>query len=336
MAEFLHPPELSIFQKPYLTHGVSKIQYVEYKPVSQPSAGSVMEFQVPGNGSQYLDLKSTRLQVKLQILKEDGTVITEEDNTALLAIPLHCLFQQVDLYLNQECVTSAHTLYPYKAYLDKILNTTTAESHPQHESELYIRDGNRVFGKGNFLSQSDPDFPDENFRNLGLWKRGQYTKFGRVVTLESPLHIDLAQQDRYILNNVDLGLRLYQSQDSFRLMTGGSQRYKVAILDATLRVSRPTVSPEILLAHADTLIHTPACYPYYKSLLKTFAVPRGQYSVTLDSPFKNIIPKKLFLCLISSAAYNGDFSRNALEFDNFEICCILRQWSQCTPRSTTK
>ena len=59
MGEIVHPPELSLFDEPAQSKGISRIQYVNYRPVAQLSDDSVIEFNIPGCGSQYLNLKDT-------------------------------------------------------------------------------------------------------------------------------------------------------------------------------------------------------------------------------------------------------------------------------------
>ncbi len=191
---------------------------------------TVVEFNVPGCGSQYLDLKNTKLHMKLQITKPDGTAIGAADAVGLVAAPLSSMFSQVNIQLQQENITASDSLYPFKAYTEKLLNTCTGAGHPQSEAELHFLDGSPGLGTGNNMDQAEPEPKDPKLKNHGLTTRAQYTSLGRTVDLEGPLHCDICQQERYILNSVDLRVRLSPSQnDKIDLATAiGSQRSNVA------------------------------------------------------------------------------------------------------------
>jgi hypothetical protein len=329
MSDFVHPPELSLFAEPWLTQGVSKVQSVDYRPVAQLNDLTVIDFHVPGTGSQYLDMHNLRLHMKLQILKPDGRPIDGTDSVGFVATPLHSMFSQIDIFLQQENISSSTNLYAYKAYTEKLLNTCTTTGHPQSEAELYILDGTSTFLKPNNMDQADPDpmmekpagkfIKNESAQNKGLYKRALHTSLGRTIDLEGGLHCDICQQERYILNSVDMRVRLFPSQNAFRLMTDSGNHYQVKIADIYLRVQKITVSPEVILAHNETLESKPAIYPYYKSDLKTFTIPKGQYSHSIDDLFSGKIPSKLYVWFVSAAAFNGDYSRNPFNYQHYGI-----------------
>ena len=100
MAEVAHPEELSIFQKPGRKKGVERIQYVDYRPLADLSDTSVIDFFVRGSSSKYISLKDSKLCVKLQLTKGDGTAIGNDSKVALVDNVLHSLFQESLLELN--------------------------------------------------------------------------------------------------------------------------------------------------------------------------------------------------------------------------------------------
>lgn len=313
----VHPSELSIFAEPWLTEGVTKVQYVDYRPIAQLSDDTVIDFHIPGTGSQYLDLKNTRLHMRLQITKENGEPIDATNNVGFVATPLHSMFSQVDILLQQENITGSNGLYQYQAYVQKLLETSTGRGHPQAQSELYIIDGSDNLEVGNHMD--NPDITDTAHRNEGLYLRSKFTNFGRVLDLEGSLHCDICKQDRYLLNSVDVRYRLFPSSNAFRLITKDEEKYKVKILDAYLRVCKITVSPEVILAHNETLKTKPAIYPYYKTDLKSYTIPKGQYSVNIDEPFQSNIPTKLYVFFVNSSAFNGDYGTNPFNFHHYDL-----------------
>lgn len=318
MTDYIHPTELSLFTEPTTIQGIEKIKYVDYRPVAQLKDSSAIEFHIPGAGNHYVDLKNTKLHVALRLLKPDSMPINSEDSVGLVAVPMHSLFSQIDLYLNQENVTPSSTLYPYKAYAEKLLTTCTTRNHPQSKAELHILDGSWVEGASSNFATSDPN-EAHPLHNEGLYLRSQFTALGRKVELEAPLHLDLAQADRYILHAVDIRLKLYPTQNAFRLMTASGQQYQVEIVDAFLKVCKVQVSPEIILAHNTVLETKKALYPYTKTDLKTYTVPEGQYTANIENPYQGIVPNKLFVFFVQSAAFNGDYSLNPYNLRHYDI-----------------
>ena len=60
-----------------------------------------------------------------------------------------------------------------------------------------------------------------NGGNLGLVQRGRYLAESRVVDMMGRLHVDLFLQDKFLLNGVDVKMRLVRSKEAFSLMADG-------------------------------------------------------------------------------------------------------------------
>ena len=53
---------------------------------------------------------------------------------------LHSLFKQVDVYLNGKQVTPAMGTYPYRSYIETLLNYDVSAKKSQLSSALYFKD----------------------------------------------------------------------------------------------------------------------------------------------------------------------------------------------------
>ena len=148
--KMVYSEHFSLFDMPSVDMGVSKVRWIEYKPKNALSMTSPIEFQVSGNSKQYIDFRRTTLNVRLRILQGDGTALPPRPpatdlkspaNVGLVNLPLHSLFKSVEVYMNQKLVTAASTLYPYKAMIDTLLNTTSeAKRSGQLNGQLYVKD----------------------------------------------------------------------------------------------------------------------------------------------------------------------------------------------------
>ena len=69
----------------------------------------------------YLDLNNSRLHVLAKITNADGSNIGA--NTAgPINLPLHSMFHEISVELNSRNVSDTSPLYPYRAYLETLLN----------------------------------------------------------------------------------------------------------------------------------------------------------------------------------------------------------------------
>ena len=77
------------------------------------------------------------------------------------------------------------------------------------------------------------------------------------------------------------------------------------------------------MAHAATLQKTPALYPYIRTELKAFAVPKGSsYQAAIDDVFLGSIPNRVVISMISGAAYSGSYNLNPFNFHHY-LCNFL-------------
>ena len=81
--------------------GIEQIQYIDYRPISQLSSGSFVEFNISQTSMKYIALRKTRLHLKVCILRNDGTPVTAGDKVALINIPIQTMWKQCDLSFQQ-------------------------------------------------------------------------------------------------------------------------------------------------------------------------------------------------------------------------------------------
>ena len=90
--------------------------------------------------------------------------------------------------------------------------------------------------------------------NTGLDERRRHISESRVVEMMGRLHVDLFLQDRFLLNGVNVKIRLVRSKDAFSLMADGQNPdYNVQIVDAVLFARKAVLSPTVQMAHIKAL-----------------------------------------------------------------------------------
>jgi hypothetical protein len=73
------------------------------------------------------------------------------------------------------------------------------------------------------------------------------------------------------------------------------------------------------VAHSAALKESNALYPYQKTQIKTFNVPSGQYNFLLDDLYQGQVPSRLVVAMVTSKAFNGDYTLNPYNAGLFKL-----------------
>ena len=156
--------------------------------------------------------------------------------------------------------------------------------------------------------------------NAGLISRRNHTTQSHVVEMMGRLHVDLFLQDHFLLNGVDVKIRLVRSKDAFALMAGGvNPNYKVHIIDASVFARKATLSPAVQIGHIKALERGTAKYPLRPVDCKVYSIPQGAMSHTHENLFLGTLPKRLVLCCIDNDAFNGSYVKNPFHAKHITI-----------------
>lgn len=308
------PCELSLFSDPPNQVALQKIYFSETRPISSFDADDApLEFAIPGSGNEYMDLRRSRLYLKAKITKSDGTALTNLEKTGIINLPLQSLFSQIDVYMNGKCVTQNANNYPWKAYLKVLLSNGTEASESHLQTQLYYPDRD--------------DMDDANpaaGKNTGLRTRYVFTQQSRTFDLEGPLYLDCFYLDKYLINGVDLQMRLFRSRPEFVMMsTETSPSYKVTILDAVFKACKIRVDSAILLNHAETITKTPARYNYVKSDVKMTTISDQTSEFYWDDVWNGKRPSKMYVAFVKQSGVNGSYTSNPFNFHHFNLSEIV-------------
>ena len=293
---------LDLFALPPTQTAVQDGLWVEYHPLATLAPGAPIEFAVSGATADYLDLSNTYLHVKAKVLRQDGTALPADAVVAPVNYWLHSLFSQVDVLLNDTLVTPSENTYPYRAYIESTLNYGREAKTTHLTTALYYQD---TASRLESLNEAE---------NLGFDARKQQARRGRDVDMIGRLHCDIFHQERYLLNGVDVKIRLIPSKSTFNLMAAADANFKSVISHASLFVRKVRLNPSVTLSHAKALERGTAKYPLKRVVVKTFSIPTGNVGAVQDNLFLSQTPNRLVIGLVDSAAFNGENARNPFNF----------------------
>ena len=305
--------ELDLFSLPPTQTAVDGSQWVEHSPVSTITSSSPIEFIVSGSGEDYMDLNNTLLEVKACIKTTNNSPVDAAVAVAPINNTLYSLFSQIDVSLNDVNVSSATTTYPYRAYIETHLNYGTDAKKSRLQAAMYFIDDN--------LTVSNPIPDSSSARNMGLKRRHGICTAKPTFDMIGPLHVDVFNQSKYMLNGVTMKVRMTRSKYSFVLMAKSdvTESFKVDILSAKLFVRKLKITPSLCLAHERILQQKTAKYPKTRMECNVIHLPQGQKSFTHDNLFLGQLPKRIVLGLVDNRAFNGDISLNPYNFQHCNL-----------------
>ena len=299
--------ELDLFSVPPTQTSMEQGSWVEYHPLTLVTDGSPIEFDISGTGEDYIDFANTMLYVRAKLTQITGANLANDAAVGPINLFLHSLFIQVDISLNGTLITASTNTYPYRAMLETLLSYGEDAKKTQLTSALFYKDQAGRMDSVNFANA--------DAINDGLAKRRALVAGSRKFDMMGRLHADIFFQDRYMLNEVGVKIKLNRSKDLFCLMGA----CKVQIVNASMFVRKVKLSPSVFLAHAKTLESGTAKYPIRRVVCKSFTIPEHYLDVSHEKLFSGQLPTRIVIGLVSNRAFNGHTERNPFNFHHFGL-----------------
>ena len=311
---------LCLFDKPGVLTDILRKHTVDFHPVSTLSSNGPIEFVVPGTNEDYIDLSKTKLYVALKITKDDGKDIDQTtDIVGINNLAISSLFSDASLKLADTQIEGGASDYAYQGYFRNVMQFTPAAQKSDMEAMGWYKD---EAGK----------FDDKG--NKGFVKRQKIVGNSKTFELTGPLFFDLFTQDRHLLNNTTIRIKLTPNKPEFLLNTYAASpgKYKVVFESVILYVQRLEMNPSVINGHALGLKHDNAHYYINHTNLLTYTIPAGQLSYTKDNLFMDISPKMILIAMVDNDAYNGSIKKNPFHFKNYDLNkLVLYRDGRCVP-----
>ena len=220
----------------------------------------------------------------------------------------HSMWSDVEIHMNNSKVNDSNRLYMYKAYIETLLNNSNSTKIFQLQSLGYYGDtGN----KDEFYGYTYND---------GMSKRHQKFAGNRVNELTGYLLDDVMGVSAAIVNAVRTVIKLIPNYENIRLQTFGKNVFgKIVIDDIYMMVCQRKMADEVLLAHNEIMQKKPASYPFKKAEMAIFHGKKGDHSIKVTNPYESKIPTRLIVGMVNASAHAGDFSKNPLRFQHYNV-----------------
>lgn len=310
---FIHPfsdectsSQLEIFKIPSTVTAVEYERHFNYKPAAALTSSSWIEFRIPST-EEFVDLSAIYLELELSVTLSDGAPLPTaaatggQVNLFEKIVPcnnfLSSLFQQLDVYLSNTLVTSATNLYHYRSYLDSLFYQS------KHSKDTYMY---------TTLWDENPEVRKNRIKRV-------YS--GKTIKLCGPLHFDLGQQERLLLNFVDIIFRLNLADPSFCFQVAGTStdRPRFNLIDATLHVCKKKLFADAEAGILTALQKSSAKYFFTHTQLRHRIIDSGSTSFYFDNIFPSTLPRRFIVGIVTAKAFNGDWKSNPYEFKDHSL-----------------
>ena len=148
---------------------------------------------------------------KLRYQKLDGSNLDSTRKVGFANYPIASSFNQVDVILGGKLISSATNTYAHRSILEVLLYYDTEVA----ESQL----GCGLFCKDTAGQMEGMDITADSVLNTGLGTRSEWTKTSKTVELQGRIHSDLFNQEKLILNGVDLTVKLHRHKPDICLLS---------------------------------------------------------------------------------------------------------------------
>ena len=306
---------LDLFSVPHTQSSITKSKIVDVHPLTSLSDEGPIEFKISGNGEAFIDPSQTELYLKFKVTKANGTNLDAGSKTTVTNYPIGSFFSQVDVTLGGKLISASSNTYAHRAIIETLLNYGEEAQKSQLTSALFYKD---TAGQ-----MDDADMTADPIANKGAESRNNWIKQSNVVEIQGRIHADIFNQDKLILNGVDMHIKFHRHKNAFSIISeDGGTAHRISILDAVLYVKKVFLAPSPFNAINTVLKDSTVKYPISRVAPKVFTIAAGKQSENIDNAFLGELPKRLVICMTDNDAFNGNYKKNPFNFQHYKLSQI--------------
>lgn len=319
-----HSQALNFFTEPGLNSAITQTQFIDHLPITQVTDSGFAEFMI--TSPDFIDLSRSYISVKCKVVCGDDSDIKKIVSEATFdkkgdIYPtnnlLHGLFDRVDFTLQDKTLTNdipSHS-YPFKAMIDTLMTATSEEDM----ATLFVKDPSDAIDSCSVYKKLAAN-PDNEKASSSLKTRYKMITESREFEMLGRLNIDFWKQKKYLLNNVNINLRLWRTQPEFALLSASTDvNHKIKLSSIKLVLCHVKLTPDVVLAINDSAKVKPISYPYDRSIIKNYSIASGLQTVTLNDIFTGKCPDKIMIAMNTTKRYLGSLQSNQYMFDHFKL-----------------
>ena len=308
--------ELDHFSKSPIQTAMESSKYHSYLPVNNNLKSDTITWEIAATPDEAIDLAHSQLLLSVCVRKLDDTNPAAQAPFGVVNLVSRSIFSGHELSLNGEAVSSMPSLSHVAAYIEYLLNYSSAGQSQLVDSGWILDEAGALDNVSVTAPAANPGY---NI-NSHMLKRREWLTTGANLHLTCKVPSDLANQSLLIPPKVDMKLVLTRSKDKFVLLSDEANLgYKIVIQAASLKLRKVKLDPEFLIAHELMLQKRNAMIHFTESNITEITIPSGSSFFSRDDIMRGYIPKTLVMGFVDSQALSGDHKKNPY---NFQHCFV--------------
>lgn len=302
--------ETELFSEvPYEISKANSVVVVHHPVTAIADQQGPLEFHVSQSDSQYVNLRSIRLKLKVKVTKADGSALVGTDVVSPCQNFAHSMFRSVQCWLNECLITPSSENYPYRAYFETLLGFGKEMKKTHAALALWDR-------------EKDLTCMDEK-KDDGFKRRFEKIKNSKIVELIGRPFLDLTAASQYLPPGINIRINFSRSSPDFCLISKSTSPYRYEILDAKLLVEKITLLPSLALEHIKQLESgKPINLMLRRVELRTFTLSPGILTLNNENLLTGLIPYRVIISVLPSINYLGSLGKNPFIFNNNGVSFI--------------
>ena len=324
---------LDLFSDPQKEIAFESGRSIFITPKGQLLSEGPHTFQIDTAGANFYKLNISTIYGQCKITKQDGSNIPLDKEFSVVNMFPASLYKSVDMEIDNVLVSPLNsTNQHYKTYIDTLLSYSSDARRTHLKSCMFIGETgvnddvatNTTLGAYTAAAPAAdgrPAVPESRAIGTSAYaKRYEIVKGSRTFDWTLPLNLDFMCTDRLFPPGKPITLRFARNNDAFSIITPTSndETYKVQFVKLILEVRMITLDPTVQNSLIQRLTKEPCTFPICKTEIKNYDLPQGNISFNESSLFSGVLPKSIILCMVKSAAYQGQYKSNGYNFEPFD------------------
>ena len=213
---------------------------------------------------------------------------------------LHSLFSHVELFLDENLLSSSNNIYHQLACVETELTTDIASKMIWAQCQCYYYKANENSNEELKMKERD------------IYRNGEEFK----IELYGAPHIALLDCERFLLHGILFQLRFYGSSSNCALESVGTwTAYEIKRTDQALSfvvtektslfVNKIVLSDSVRVSIEKALLKSDAVYPFNENLNKSFLFQAGQNFYLKENTSGTEIIRRLTMCMVRKKVFQG-------------------------------
>jgi len=302
------PSSLDLFQKTDTQTAIVDGSWMEIRPLNSIEERAPVDFHIDGTSEDFIDLADTYLKVKVRITSANGEAgYGVDDQVAPVNLLIQSMWSKLDVSFNGKRISSSGHTYPFRAYIETALNFGNDVKNGQLSASGWHMD-------------TTEHFDTLGAQNIGFATRKQLGQGQQLISLMGRLHADIFNQNRLLIDGVNVHVQLTRSEDRFCIMRGnGAENYKIKLEEASLFVRKVQVLPSCRLGIYKALSTASARYPIRRTEQRTFSISNNITCWSQENAIMGALPRRLTIGFIRTDALQGVYNLNPFNFQHFSL-----------------